>query len=81
MLFSKILGVKFTNASTDASVYFPACGEVDSSLLSGIGFCGSYWSSSIYDTAGAWGFILDHGGVSTNYGGSSYLGLCVRAVK
>jgi uncharacterized protein (TIGR02145 family) len=82
MLFSKILGVKFTNASTDASVYFPACGEVVGSILTFIGFRGSYWSSSLNDTDEAryLGFSSDLVSADNNsiY---RYYGLCVRAVK
>jgi uncharacterized protein (TIGR02145 family) len=81
MLFSKILGVKFTNTSTDASVYFPACGNVDGSLLAGIGFDGYYWSSSIYDTTNARVFYFNPFDVYTGNGNYHYSGLCVRAVK
>jgi uncharacterized protein (TIGR02145 family) len=81
MLFSKILGVKFTNTSTDASVYFPACGRVEGSTLTFIGFCGYYWSSSVNDTNCAWGFLFDYDGVHANCIGDRYYGWCVRAVK
>ena len=80
-LFSKILGVKFTNTSTGASVYFPACGDVEGAILAAIGSCGSYWSSSINDTTDARSFDFIPNGVSTYIGYSRYFGLCVRAVK
>jgi hypothetical protein len=81
MLFSKILGVKFTNASTDASVYFPACGIVGGSVLANIGFIGLYWSSSISDTAYACCFDFNPYGVYASSRGEHCFGLCVRAVK
>lgn len=81
MLFSKILGVKFTNASTDASVYFPACGEVVSSILASNGFYGFYWSSSINDTTNARIFYFNPKHVNVKGSIARYYGLCVRAVK
>jgi hypothetical protein len=81
MLFSKILGVKFTNASTDASVYFPACGFVDGSILARIGFFGGFWSSSIDVTSGARNFDFYPLSVDANSNNRRYCGLCVRAVK
>jgi hypothetical protein len=81
ILFSKILGVKFTNTSTDASVYFPACGVVNGSILADIGFYGNCWSSSINGTTIARGFGFDPSRVyAISINGRCY-GLCVRAVK
>ena len=81
MLFNKILGIKFTNSVTDTSVYFPACGSVDGSILAFIGFYGGFWSSSINDTTYARGFDFDPNGVGAGSSLSRYCGLCVRAVK
>jgi hypothetical protein len=81
MLFSKILGIKFTNSVTDASVYFPACGAVSGSILSSIGFVGGYWSSSINNAPYTRSFNFNHYGVYTRSIGERYYGLCVRAVK
>jgi hypothetical protein len=79
--YSVVLGIKFTNTSTDASVYFPACGSVGGSLLVGIGFCGLYWSSSIDVTTNARIFFFDPDAVIANISNARYCGLCVRAVK
>ena len=81
MLFNKILGIKFTNTSTGASVVFPACGSVNGSLLASIGFIGRYWSSSFHDTTDARYFYFDPNHVSAIYSNNRYCGLCVRAVK
>ena len=81
MLFSKILGIKFTNTSTGTSVYFPACGGVVGSGLAGIGFNGYYWSSSMYDTTNARNFYFGSSYVGADYRFSRSFGLCVRAVK
>lgn len=80
-IFKTILGIRFTNDATGASVYFPACGLVDgSAVLSYVGFNGSYWSSSISGTSARF-FCFSH--VSVDVGGSinRYFGSCVRAVK
>ena len=81
MLFNKILGIKFTNTSTDTSVYFPACGSVLGSILAYIGFNGSCWSSSINGTTIAHDFYFIPSYVTAISSCSRYCGLCVRAVK
>lgn len=81
MLFNKILGIRFTNDATGASVYFPACGGVDGSMLTGVGSSGYYWSSSIGDTANACHFSFIPYGILANGGGTRCNGMCVRAVK
>lgn len=80
-IFKTILGIRFTNDVTGASVYFPPCGLVNDSVLAFIGFFGGYWSSSIDDTAGARYFIFNPNDVSALDGNNRYSGLCVRAVK
>ena len=80
-IFKTILGVKFTNDVTGASVYFPACGTVDGSILAGIGFVGLYWSSSIIDTTIARYFSFSPSNVFADSSDYRYFGLCVRAVK
>jgi uncharacterized protein (TIGR02145 family) len=80
--YSGILGIKFTNSVTDASVYFPACGEVEGSILAYIGFNGNYWSSSSNVTTHARYFYFNPNYVRANTGNfPRYRGLCVRAVK
>ena len=80
--YSAILGIKFTNYVTDASVYFPTCGNVDSSILAGIGLVGGYWSSSVNDnTTGALDLYFIPDSVFANGSSTQYYGLCVRAVK
>ena len=81
MLFNKILGIRFTNDNTGASVYFPACGIVSGSILADIGFDGSCWSSSINDTTYARSFYFSPYDVIANSSSNRYCGLCVRAVK
>ena len=80
-IFKTILGIRFTNDVTNASVYFPACGGVIGSMLAYVGFCGYYWSSSIYDTTRARSFNFNPEDVSANSRNDRYCGLCVRAVK
>lgn len=76
-----ILGIKFTNSVTDASVYFPACGRVVGSVLASIGFDGICWSSSFNDTSDARIFGFSPYGVSASSSNDRCYGLCVRAVK
>lgn len=80
-IFKTILGIRFTNGDTGASVYFPASGLVFGSILADIGFIGIYWSSSISDTTNARYFDFNPNFVLANYSEYRYYGLCVRAVK
>lgn len=80
-IFKTILGIRFTNDDTGASVYFPACGSVNGSVLAFIGFFGGYWSSSFNDTTNARYFIFNPNDVSALDPYNRYSGLCVRAVK
>ena len=80
-IFKTILGIRFTNDVTGASVYFPACGDVFGSILAGIGFYGSYWSSSVGDTTSARSFYFGPSSVNAIDSISRYCGVCVRAVK
>lgn len=80
-IFKTILGIRFTYGATGASVYFPACGSVDGSMLANIGFDGLYWSSSIYRTTKARRFSFIPNYVLANGNINRYYGLCVRAVK
>ena len=80
-IFKTILGIRFTNDDTGASVYFPACGDVDGSILADIGFYGCYWSSSINDTTDARLFYFNPIDVCADNSYGRYYGLCVRAVK
>ena len=80
-IFKTILGIRFTNDDTGASVYFPACGGVYDSVLAIIGFDNSYWSSSIDDTTLARRFYFYSDCVSANGSDSRYYGVCVRAVQ
>jgi hypothetical protein len=80
-VFKTILGIRFTNDVSGASVYFPACSYVRGSILDRIGFFGIYWSSYIDNPACAWGFHFDPDTVSANCPADRYCGLCVRGVK
>ena len=80
-IIKTILGIRFTNDVTGASIYFPACGVVYGSMLAFIGFNGYYWSSSINDTAIARYFDFSPFNVTANYSLYRCCGLCVRAVK
>ena len=81
LIFKTILGIRFTNDVTGASVYFPACGNVVGSILAFIGFSGNYWSSSINDTTLARIFSFCPNDVDSGNSYGRYCGLCVRAVK
>ncbi|MCQ2342397.1 MAG: hypothetical protein MJZ75_02740 [Paludibacteraceae bacterium] len=65
------------------SIFLPASGYYDSSLLYGVGVCGDYWSSSLFDVgtssflAGSLRFISNE--IITNYY-NRYYGNPVRAV-
>ena len=78
---SWILGFRFTNTSTDDSVYFPACGGVYGPMLADIGIDGYYWSSSIFDTTIAHYFNFFPVDIYIRYINYRYYGFCVRAVK
>ena len=80
-IFKTILGIRFTNDATGASVYFPACGRANGSILAYIGFNGNYWSSSINGTTNARYFSFNPDFVNAYNSRSRYYGLCVRAVK
>ena len=80
-IFKTILGIRFTNDGTGASVYFPACGYVLGSILPIVGFFGIYWSSSFNVTTNARDFNFFPNNVYANISISRYYGLCVRAVK
>ena len=80
-IFKTILGIRFTNDVTGASVYFPPCGNVVGSILAFIGFRGNYWSSSINDTTLARIFSFGPNDVDAGNSYGRYCGLCVRAVK
>ena len=59
---------------------FPACGNVNGSILGDVGFNGNYWSSSINDTTNARNFNFNPNNVNANNSNNRYYGLCVRAV-
>lgn len=80
-IFKTILGVRFTNDATGASVYFPACDNVKGSILSNIGYCGNYWSSSYGGTIGARGIVFYPSKVNARGSTNRYYGLCVRGVR
>ena len=80
-IFKTILGIRFTNDATGASVYFPACGCAFGSILANVGFSGFYWSSSFDDTTDARGFGFIPYGVIADDSDDRFYGLCVRAVK
>ena len=81
-VFKTILGIRFTNDVTGASVYFPTCSSVKGSILATAGSSGNYWSSSINDTSNSRYFYFfgpyDVYACNSKY---RYCGLCVRAVK
>ena len=80
-LFSKILGIEFSNDSTNASLYFPASGVVDGPVLSAIKIHCYYWSSSIINDSGAHTFYVNQFDIGADYYCYRRCGLCVRAVK
>ena len=78
----KLKGVRFTSSNGN-SIFIPAAGSCDESLLSGIGMGGELWSSSLIDgydgSARSLHFGCD-GGVGED-GGSRYCGQSVRGVE
>jgi hypothetical protein len=71
----KLKGVRFTGSNGN-SVFIPAAGLCNESLLAGIGVSGELWFSGLYDgsddNAGSLGFYCDgnvgEGGISRYYG-------------
>lgn len=75
-----VYGCLFT-ASNGNSLFLPAAGHRWDDILSGVGYEGSYWSSSLFTDFpyGAWYFDLDSGYTCVSYYGRFY-GFSVRPV-
>jgi hypothetical protein len=78
----KLKGVRFTGSNGN-SIFIPAAGGCDESLLGDIGEGGELWSSSLDDGCGgdAMGLIFSCGGYVSGYGGFRCYGLSVRGVQ
>lgn len=76
----KLKGVRFTSSNGN-SIFIPAAGGCDESLLSNIGMNGDLWSSSLDGSDGAWGLSFFYGGIVNNYGDYRYYGQSVRGVQ
>ena len=78
----KLKGVRFTGSNGN-SIFIPAAGICDESLLGGIGVYGKLWSSSLYDSndgnARDLGFGFD--GNVNEYSFNRYYGQSVRGVE
>jgi hypothetical protein len=78
----KLKGVRFTGSNGN-SVFIPAAGYCDESLLDAIGMSGRLWSSSLDggndDSARYFGF--DYGGSVSESGNVRYYGRSVRGVQ
>lgn len=78
----KLKGVRFTGSNNN-SIFIPAAGNCDESLLKGIGMVGELWSSSLNDgsDSGARYLYFDYGGYVSESSSSSYYGQSVRGVQ
>ena len=78
----KLKGVRFTGSNGN-SIFIPAAGYCDESLLYGIGMGGLLWSSSLYGGVGDYARYLFFGydGSVYEYGNSRYYGPSVRGVE
>lgn len=83
--YGKLKGVRLTGSNGN-SIFIPAAGWCDMSLLNETGTGGALWSSSLYDSydsidyyAWMWGFYYDSGGVFVGYY-DRYYGNSVRGV-
>lgn len=79
---SGINGMMFTSKTNRNSIFVPAVGGVDSGVLSGLGFEGHLWSSSVspssVDKAVVFGFVSDS---SVLVSVSRFFGVPLRAVR
>lgn len=66
-------------ANATGGAFFPAAGGVLSGSLSTAGSYGDYWSSTAYNSTGAYRLNFSSSNLNTN-GASKYLGLSVRCV-
>ena len=79
----KLKGVRFTGSNGN-SIFIPAAGICDESLLGGIGVSGELWYSSLYDSYDehARSLYFYYGGYVSEYSSSDrYYGLSVRGVQ
>ena len=82
--FNKFKGIRFESLINGNSIFIPACGYCDGSLLYDISYYGRLWSSSLHEFNSSLGRILyfDHNGYlfADSYW-YRYFGLCVLGVK
>jgi hypothetical protein len=78
----KLKGVKFTGSNGN-SIFIPAGGNCNGSLLGGVGMNGELWSSSLYGSIGdeARYLNVNYGGDANEYGNYRYCGQSVRGVQ
>ena len=81
--FNKFKGIRFESLINGNSIFIPACGCCNGSLLDGISGCGDLWSSSLGEYGSYSGRNLGfnrNGGLNdSNWG--RYFGLCILGVK
>ena len=82
--FNKFKGIRFESLINGNSIFIPACGGCNGSLLSRISDYGYLWSSSLYEGNSYYGRGLSfgHDGIlDAGYDWYRYVGLCVLGVK
>lgn len=73
-------GVKFTG-SNDNSIFIPAAGFCDGTLLIGTNYNSALWSSSLNDSPWAWSLGFNGGGYVYDVSNDRYYGHSVRGVQ
>lgn len=78
----KLKGVRFTSSNGN-SIFIPAAGNCNESLLDEIGVGGGLWSSSLYDGSDDYARLLYlyYNGNVYEFGNGRYFGLSVRGVQ
>ena len=75
-------GIRFTSNTNGNSIFVPAAGKCSDGSVNGVGYCGYYWSSSLYETSpyGGWclGFdsIVKYMGYDNRSNGRSVRAVC-----
>ena len=79
----KLKGLHFLSRTNFNSIFIPACGYCNGSLLDGISYYGYLWSSSLYeDYSYSGGYLyFYHSGYLYDDSWSRYIRLCILGVK
>ena len=82
--FNKFKGIRFESLINRNSIFIPACGYCNGSLLYGNSYCGNLWSSSLgeYNSYSSRDLYFNHyGDLNAESGWNRCFGLCVLGIK